>query len=673
MGMQLPSYDLLTQAATAGVVAGRLQPAVVVVRLDPARDPADPGTLLGRCVAFRTVTHPALAAEWSSGGGQVTGDGWLFSTRQENLPDLLGRVVPGCWPSPARVSRVLPADVAGNLEKLGGFRRPPRLMPSRLAVSRTRSGFRVTVSLDRRVSELLPTGPVPPAEALNAVSRLRAAGVVVVDASGPERLPLLWKLVRRRVVATPMWGRPGMADLDVGPDASCTAPAGVGSTLDVLAATGSAVGVVAVDPYLTAVAALADPVPVCHPNMGLYRWQEQFVDRYVAAAQSGGLVNALEPGLGKTACASAALEARWRQADRPTSQALVVCPSTVRGQWVAELGTFFPQAQVTSGVSASSTVGLRVVVCSPQFVVRNVDRLAAVNWSDVVVDEGAFLASGSKTAAALFRIRAVADMGMVLTGTPPERPGRLVEFATGRPCVADVTVDECGPWWFFGPSGVQSGVLPGLAVEIVDVPPGLAERRVSAAASELLGSQSGFGLHRSSVERSRRLGLASPVALSRSGFKLAAAVPKACRPGVKVRWVASRAASEIDLGGRVLVFSDFAGVLGDVSAELDAVGVAHGVLSSAVPPAGRAAVVEGYLSGAVPVLLAAPTGHHGVNLPGATLVVHADVPDSYDGFVQRNARATRAGGGCAQVVRVAVPVVSGTADALSASAFISPG
>jgi hypothetical protein len=132
-------------------------------------------------------------------------------------------------------------------------------------------------------------------------------------------------------------------------------------------------------------------------------------------------------GLGKTATTLAHL------VDRPGPH-LVVCPLSVVHNWEAEARRFTPGLSVVvhhgSGRSQGEPAlfGLAdadLVITTYGLLPRDLDALAAVDWSTVVLDEAQVIKnSGTKAAKAARRLRAAQKLA--LTGTPVEN--RLTEL-----------------------------------------------------------------------------------------------------------------------------------------------------------------------------------------------------------------------------------------------------
>ncbi len=144
----------------------------------------------------------------------------------------------------------------------------------------------------------------------------------------------------------------------------------------------------------------------------------------VADHRCGALL-ADDMGLGKT-LQTIALFAE-RSGDRPH---LVVCPTSVLGNWARELNRFAPQLNVVRHhgpdrtTEASFTPG-SVVITSYSLLLRDIALLSQLDWDVVVLDEAQQIKNHtSQTAKAARRLPAVTRVA--LTGTPVEN--RLSEL-----------------------------------------------------------------------------------------------------------------------------------------------------------------------------------------------------------------------------------------------------
>lgn len=152
--------------------------------------------------------------------------------------------------------------------------------------------------------------------------------------------------------------------------------------------------------------------------------------QFLARVGLGGCL-ADDMGLGKTATTLAHL------IERPGPH-LVVCPLSVVHNWEAEARRFAPGLQVTvhhgsgrqrAGDPAEPALfGLAdadIVVTTYGLLPRDIDALAAVEWTTVVLDEAQFVKNASTKAAKAVR-RLPAAQKLALTGTPVEN--RLSEL-----------------------------------------------------------------------------------------------------------------------------------------------------------------------------------------------------------------------------------------------------
>jgi len=124
-----------------------------------------------------------------------------------------------------------------------------------------------------------------------------------------------------------------------------------------------------------------------------------------------GAVLADDMGLGKTVQALCALRGRT----------LVVCPTSVVHNWVAEISRFLPAVRYSVYHGARRTLdGQADLTLTTYALLRNdVDTLTAERWDGVVLDEAQAIKNpDSQVARAAYRLRAA--FRLTLTGTPVE-------------------------------------------------------------------------------------------------------------------------------------------------------------------------------------------------------------------------------------------------------------
>ena len=139
-------------------------------------------------------------------------------------------------------------------------------------------------------------------------------------------------------------------------------------------------------------------------------------------------------GLGKTIQAIALLLHEREHAAGPLPPALLVCPTSVVGNWKREVQRFAPSLRVTIHHGADRAKGTDFVDMARQhdlvistygLVRRDVDVLQEVPWSDVILDEAQNIKNPSaKQTQAVRQLQS--DNRMALTGTPVEN--RLSEL-----------------------------------------------------------------------------------------------------------------------------------------------------------------------------------------------------------------------------------------------------
>lgn len=136
-------------------------------------------------------------------------------------------------------------------------------------------------------------------------------------------------------------------------------------------------------------------------------------------------------GLGKTlqALVGVALSHLDNEDTSKTSSSLIVCPSSVVGHWMSEIGRFFPDRKVFKPMSLRGTEAQRtsqwnndmrdcnIVVISYATLRSDIVRLAKIQWCYCVLDEGHLL-KNPKTATARASRRLKSIHRLILTGTP---------------------------------------------------------------------------------------------------------------------------------------------------------------------------------------------------------------------------------------------------------------
>jgi hypothetical protein len=166
--------------------------------------------------------------------------------------------------------------------------------------------------------------------------------------------------------------------------------------------------------------------PEFHGELRHYQRRGLAWMQFLARVGLGGCL-ADDMGLGKTATTLAHL------IERPGPH-LVVCPLSVVHNWEAETRRFAPGLRVTVHHGSTRQTGdpalfgladADIVVTTYGLLPRDIDALAAVDWTTVVLDEAQFVKNASTKAAKAVR-RLPAAQKLALTGTPVEN--RLSEL-----------------------------------------------------------------------------------------------------------------------------------------------------------------------------------------------------------------------------------------------------
>lgn len=119
---------------------------------------------------------------------------------------------------------------------------------------------------------------------------------------------------------------------------------------------------------------------------------------------SKGAILADEVGLGKTIEAGILLSQKWAEGKR---KILIICPSSLRKQWVNELeDKFYLKAEVLdnisynkksqSGIKNPFDDGLTIKICSYQFARKRAEEIQLTSWDLVVLDEAHYLRNAYK-------------------------------------------------------------------------------------------------------------------------------------------------------------------------------------------------------------------------------------------------------------------------------------
>lgn len=370
----------------------------------------------------------------------------------------------------------------------------------------------------------------------------------------------------------------------------------------------------------------------------------------LAAADMGACL-ADDMGLGKTLQALAVLLVR--AADGP---ALVIAPTSVCGNWLAEIGRFAPSlnARIYEGDDAARTAmveaaGARdVLIVSYALLQQAGERFSGKPWHTLVADE----AQAIKNAAAK-RSQAVFDLDagfrLALSGTPVEN--RLSELWSIMRFVNPGLLGTTTRFneRFAGPIErnrdrdaqhvlkrlIGPFVLRRTKAQVLDDLPPRTELLL-AVTPEAAEAAHYEALRRHAVEEIAGLGDA-PAGQARfnvlaqlTRLRRAACDPRLTSPdfniaGAKVQAFAELAAELAANGHKTLVFSQFVDFLQLLKAPLDEAGISYQYLDGATPAAERSRRVAAFQQGEGDLfLISLKAGGFGLNLTAADYVVITD-------------------------------------------------
>jgi superfamily II DNA or RNA helicase len=405
---------------------------------------------------------------------------------------------------------------------------------------------------------------------------------------------------------------------------------------------------------------LADPVPDEEPPAAVRATLRPYQKagfswlRRLAAAGLGGIL-ADDMGLGKT-LQVLTFAAWWRTVEAGRAgPLLVVAPTSVVGTWAGEAARFTPGLVVRTVTATAArrgaglaelAEGADVVVTSYTLFRIEAEGYRSVHWSALVLDEAQAVKNHESRGYAAVRALP-APVKIAITGTPLENsvielwallglvaPGlfpslqrftahyripiereqdaeRLAELRRRiRPLLLRRTKDQ-----------VAADLPPRLehvvAVELAPRHRALYDRYLARERQKVLGLLEDFDGNRFEIFRSltllRRLAL-DPSLVDEAHHGV---------PASKLDHLAPMLDEIVADGHRVLVFSQFTGVLGRVRDRLDAAGTAYSYLDGTTTR--RAQVIDAFRSGTDPVfLISLRAGGVGLTLTEADYVVLLD-------------------------------------------------
>ncbi|MDO4796685.1 MAG: DEAD/DEAH box helicase [Coriobacteriales bacterium] len=378
-----------------------------------------------------------------------------------------------------------------------------------------------------------------------------------------------------------------------------------------------------------------------------YRWLCGLADLGL-----GGIL-ADEMGLGKSVQLISLLLARQDEA-RAIGPSLVVCPASLVFNWLAEFGKFAPQLDVraVTGTAQERTEVLAqgavdVLVTSYDLLKRDREAYASHDFWCVVLDEAQYVKNHETQAAqAVKELRC--QHRIALSGTPVENrlselwsifdflmPGLLGPYERFRQRFEKPIVEgdqECserlssaiGPFVLRRTKRDVVRDLPGKVERTVRVRMGKDQRNVyDAQVLELRGQ---LLADTDSASSTNRIQILAGLTRLRQICCDPALVFEDYQEGsAKTEALLTLLGRLADSGQKTLVFSQFTSYLDTISARLRDLGVPYYEITGATPKQRRVELVDRFNEDATPVfLISLKAGGTGLNLTGASAVVHAD-------------------------------------------------
>jgi len=377
----------------------------------------------------------------------------------------------------------------------------------------------------------------------------------------------------------------------------------------------------------------------------------QWAIRLATAGVGGCLAD--DMGLGKTLQALGVL--LERAAGGP---ALVIAPTSVCGNWLAETRRFAPSIKVRIYSEASdsereelvTTAGPQdLLIVSYTLLQLAQERFAGRTWHTLIADEAqAIKNAAAKRSQAVFALDA--DFRLALTGTPVENRlsdlWSIMRFANPGLLGSSRRFDErfagpiernrdreaqhvlkrlVGPFVLRRTKSEVLQELPARTELILTVTPEAAEAAHYEALRREAANEIDASLDSAPQAQARFNILAQLTRLRR-----AACDPRLCSPelgivGAKVQAFAELAAELVANGHKALVFSQFVDFLSMLREQLDAAGIAYQYLDGSTAAAERTRRVAAFQAGDGDLfLISLKAGGFGLNLTAADYVVITD-------------------------------------------------
>ncbi|MFA5825304.1 MAG: DEAD/DEAH box helicase [Gallionellaceae bacterium] len=377
-------------------------------------------------------------------------------------------------------------------------------------------------------------------------------------------------------------------------------------------------------------------------------------DGYVWAsrlAQSGfGACLADDMGLGKTLQSLALLLAR---ADG--GPALIIAPTSVCGNWIAEAARFAPSlnfhlfSEVDRETVIDAAAAFDVVVVSYTLVQQADEQFAKKHWHTLIADEAQFIKNATtKRTQAVFELDA--DFRLALSGTPVENrlselwsimrfanPGLLGSLARFNerfavPIERDKDRDAqhtlrrlIAPFLLRRTKTQVLQELPARTELVIKIAPSKEEASHYEALRREAIAEADAALASGKAGQARLNILAQLTRLRRAACDPRIVTPAFPAIGSKVQTFTTLALELVANGHKALVFSQFVDFLSLLREALDAAGIGYQYLDGATPATERTKRVNAFQAGKSDLfLISLKAGGFGLNLTAADYVVITD-------------------------------------------------
>ena len=404
-----------------------------------------------------------------------------------------------------------------------------------------------------------------------------------------------------------------------------------------------------------------EPVQLAEPLESILRPYQKYGVNWLRFMEANGFCGLLadEMGLGKTLQTLAWLQLQRQHPDARGKPALIVCPTSLVENWSEEAAKFVPGMKVLNLTGAErqdrwpQLSQVDIAVTSYAILRRDVDKFAAYQFSAAILDEAQHIKNRS-TQNSLAAKQLKAQQRLVLTGTPIENgvsdlwsimdflmPGYLgshkaFKFHYEDP-IAEGSVDgEVAQAKLR--RKLHPFLLRRLKSEVAkDLPPKI--QKISSC--NLTVDQQAVYRELLAVSRQKITDMVSKLGFSKCRMEILTILMhlrqicchldllklpnlKAKNPSAKMDLFFELVEEALDGGHRILVFSQFVGMLTILRKELEQMGITYCYLDGSTQE--RMKIVHQFNSQRdIPIfLISLKAGGTGLNLTGADMVIHFD-------------------------------------------------